>query len=330
MTRVGPRIVALASALIMLSASLGAKAQPSAKTYRIGILEPTSVAMNASNLEAFKQGLRELGYIEGRNLVLEYRSADGRAERFPDLATELVRLRVDLIATRGTPAVLAAKRASDAIPVVMLAIGEPLGVGVVATLAKPGGNVTGLSAFVAELQAKRLELLHEIVPGVARIAAVFNMGNPSEPPQWRAVEAAAQSRRIQARLLDVRRAEDIAAAFEGAAQQRADGVVVGMDGVMQANRRLITQLAAKYRLPAIYGSQDFAEAGGLISYGVNYPHLYRRAAVFVDKIFRGAKPGDLPVEQPTTFELVINLKTATTLSLSIPSATLLRADHVIR
>jgi putative ABC transport system substrate-binding protein len=286
--------------------------------------------MNAPNLQAFKHGLHELGYTEGRNLVIEYRSAEGRAERFPALAAELVRLKVDLIATRGTPAVLAAQKASSTTPVVMMAIGEPLDVGVVAQLARPEGNVTGLSAFVGELQVKRFELLREMVPGVARIAAIFNMGNPSEPPQWNAVQAAARTLGIQAQLLDVRKAEDLAAAFDTAARQRANAVLVGMDGVMHANRRVITELATKHRLPSIHGSKEFAEDGGLISYGVSYPHLYRRAATFVDKIFKGARPGDLPVEQPTTFELVINLRTATMLGLSIAPSMLLRADQVIQ
>ncbi|MGH7346886.1 MAG: ABC transporter substrate-binding protein [Candidatus Rokuibacteriota bacterium] len=323
-------IATITAALAMLGASLVVDAQQSAKTYRIGVLETTSAALSAPNLEAFKHGLQELGYIEGRNLFLEYRFAEGRAERFPEFATELVRLRVDLMATRGTPAALAAQKASGAIPVVMLAIGEPLGVGVVASLARPGGNVTGLSAFVGELQAKRLEVLREIVSRVARIAAVFNMGNPSEPPQWKAVAAAALRLGARAQLLDVRKAEDLAPALEAAAKQRVDALVVGMDGVTQANRRAIVELAAKHRLPAVYGSKEFVDDGGLISYGVSYPHLYRRAATLVDKIFKGAKPGDLPVEQPTTFELVINLKTSTALGLSIPPSMLHRADRVIQ
>jgi putative ABC transport system substrate-binding protein len=325
-------IAALRGALVTLSvlAAPGALAQDSGKIYRIGVLDTTAAAVNAANVQAFKQGLHELGYVEGRNLVVEYRSADGRAERFPELAAELVRLKVDLIATRGTPAVLAAQKASKVTPVVMMAIGEPLGVGVVASLARPGGNVTGLSAFVAELQVKRLELLRESVSSVIRVAAVFNMGNPSEPPQWKAIEAAAHQLDIQARLLDVRKAEDLVPAFEAAARQHVNAVVVGMDGVMHANRRVIAQLATKHRLPAIYGSREFAEDGGLMSYGVSYPDLYRRAATFVDKIFKGARPGDLPVEQPTTFELVINLRTATALGLHIAPSLLLRADRVIR
>ena len=328
-----PWVAVLCGALVVLhvlTASPSAEAQDPGKIHRIGVLDTTSAFMNASNLQAFKQGLHELGYIEGQNLVIEYRSADGRAERFSGLAAELVRLKVDLIATRGTPAVLAAQKASKETPVVMLAIGEPLGVGAVASLARPGGNVTGLSAFVGELQAKRLELLRESVSGVARVAAILNMGNPSEPPQWNAVEAAAQRLGIQARLLDVRKAEDLVPAFEAAARQQVNAVVVGMDGVMHANRPVITQLATKYRLPTIYGSKEFVEDGGLMSYGVSYPHLYRRAATFVDKILRGAKPGDLPVEQPTTFELVINVRVATTLGLHIAPSMLLRADKVIR
>jgi putative ABC transport system substrate-binding protein len=314
----------------MLGAPLPVDAQPSAKIYRIGVLETTSAVLSAPNLQAFKQGLQELGYIEGRNLFFEYRFAEGRAERFPEFATELVRLRVDLIATRGTPAALAAQKASGATPVVMLAIGEPLGHGVVASLARPGGNVTGMSAVIGELQVKRLEVLREIVSGGARIAALFNMGNPSDVSAWKEVEAAALRLGARAQLLDVRKAEDLAPALEAAARQRVDALVVGLDTVTQANRRAIVELAAKHRLPAVYGSKEFVDDGGLISYGVSYSHLYRRAATLADKIFKGTKPGDLPVEQPTTFEMVINLKTATALGLSIPRPMLLRADRVIQ
>jgi putative ABC transport system substrate-binding protein len=292
------------------------------------MLERTSTAINAANLEGFRQGLRELGYVEGKNFVLEYRSADGRDERFPGLAAELVRLPVDLMVTRGTPAALAAKNATGTIPVVMTGVSDPVGQGVVASLARPGGDVTGLNTLISELFGKRVGLFKELVPGATRVAVLFNMGNPSSPPAWKEVETAARSLGIQPQLFDVRKAEDLGPAFESAIRQRADALVVGQDTLTQANQRLIVELAAKHRLPAIYASMEFA--GGLVIYGVNYPDHYRRAATFADKIFKGAKPADLPIEQPTKFELVINTKTAKALGLTIPPLLLLRADQVIQ
>ena len=320
--------LALALVLASIAAPRAVAAQQPGKLYRIGMLERTSTAINAANLDGFRRGLQELGYVEGRNFVIEYRSADGRDERFPDLAAELVRLKVDLIVTRGTPAALAAKNATGTIPVVMTGIGDPVGQGVVAGLARPGGNITGLSATTTEIYAKRVELLKELVPGAVRIGALFNMSNPSIPPQWKEVERGARSLGIQPQLLDVRKPEDLGPAFDGAIRQRAQALVVGLDTLTQAHHRLIVDLAAKHRLPAIYASMEFG--GGLVAYGVNYPELYRRAASFVDKIFRGAKPADLPVEQPIKFELVINIKTAKALGLTIPPSLLLRMDQVIQ
>jgi putative ABC transport system substrate-binding protein len=288
------------------------------------------MALNAANLDAFRQGLREFGYVEGQNVVIDYRYTEGRDDRLADLATELVRLKVDLILTRGTPAALAAKQATGTIPVVMAASGDPLGTGIVASLARPGGNVTGLSAFVRDLQAKRVELLSEMVPGIARVAGLFNMSNPALPLEWKEVEMAARSLGIQPQLLDVRTPEDLGRAFDAAITQRADALVVGIDGLTQTHRRPIADLAAQHRLPAIYAGREFVDAGGLISYGVSYADLYYRAASFVNKIFKGTKPADLPVEQPTTFELVINLKTAQALGLTIPPTLLFQADEVIR
>ena len=299
------------------------------RAYRIGVLDTTSAALNAANLDALRQGLRQHGYIEGQNLVIEYRSADGRAERFPDLAAELVRLNVDLIVTRGTPAIFAAKNATKTIPVVMAASADPLGAGVVAGLARPSENVTGLSAFVTELQAKRLELLSEMVPRINRIAALLNMSSPAELPQWEETKAAARTLAIEPQLLDVRKPEDLGRAFETAIRQRADALVVGINVLTQANRRPIADLATKHRLPAIYASREFVDAGGLVVLGVSYPDLYRRAATYVDKILKGAKPADIPVEQPMKFELVINLKTAKALGLTIPRTLLALADEVI-
>jgi len=308
--------------------AIGVAAQPGGKVYRIGMLERTPATINTANVEAFRLGLRAFGYVEGQNLVIEYRSADGRDERFRDLAAELVAQKVDLILTRGTPAALAAKNATGGtIPVVITGVGDPVGQGIVASLARPGGNVTGLSATVTEIYPKRVELLSELVPRATRIAVLFNMSNPAIPRQWREVETAARSLGLQTQLLDVRRAEDLRPAFDAATRQRADALVVGLETLTLANAPLIVDLAAKHRLPAMYASTEFV--GGLASYGVNYPDHYRRAATFVDKIFKGTRPADLPVEQPTKLELAINLKTARILGLTIPQTVLLQADHMI-
>jgi putative tryptophan/tyrosine transport system substrate-binding protein len=311
----------------LLTTPLAAEAQQLGKPYRIGVLERTSTAVNAANVNAFRQGLRERGYVEGERFVIEYRSADGRDAQFPVLAAELVQLKVDLILTRGTPAALAARNATATIPVVFTGVGDPVGQGIVASLAHPGRNITGLSAAVTEIFPKRVQLIRELVPKAARIAALFNMSNPALPSQWREVERAARSLGVEANLLDVRKAEDLVPAFDAATRQRADALVVGLDTLTQANQQLIVDLAAKRRLPAIYASMEFA--GGLAVYGVNYPEMYRQAASFADKIFKGAKPADLPVEEPTKVELVINLKTANALGLTIPQSVLFRADHVI-
>src|SRR5262245_33121338 len=317
----------LAVVVLLLAGPLGVHAAEPEKLYRIGILERTSTAVNAANIEGFRQGLRELGYVEERTFVLEYRSADGHDERFPALASELARLKVDLILTRGTPAALAAKQATASIPVVITGVGDPVGQGVVASLARPGMNITGLSAAVTEIYPKRVQLIRELVPKATRIAVLFNMGNPALPPQWREVEVAARSLGIEPQLLDVRKREDLEPAFAAAVRQRADALIVGIETLTLANKRLIVELAARHRPPAMYASTEFA--GGLISYGVNYPEMYRRAAAFADKIFKGSKPADLPVEEPTKFELVINLMTARALGLTIPPALRLRADTLI-
>ena len=305
------------------------RAQQAGKLYRIGILQPAPRAQDGINFDALLQGLLELGYIEGQNLVIEFRSADGRDERFPDLVTELIRLNVDLIVTRGTPAALAAKNATRTIPIVMAAIGDPVENGVIASLARPGANVTGLSASVTELQAKRLELLKELVPRIARIAYLTNIGNPNEQLNWKEMERAAQFLGVAVKLLDVRKPEDIGRAFDDASEQRIDALVVSVDGFLATNRQLIVDLALKHRLPAIYASREFINPGGLASYAPSYLDLYRRAAPYVDKILKGANPSELPVMQPTKFEFVINLNTAKALGLTVPSALLTRADEVI-
>jgi putative ABC transport system substrate-binding protein len=261
--------------------------------------------------------------------VLDYRSADGQAERFPGLAAELVRLGVDVILTRGTPAALAAKRATRTIPVVMASSGDPVRTGIVASLARPGGNVTGLSALATEIQGKQLEMLREVVPRLARVAFLFNMSNPVLRVEWTEAEAAARTAGLEPQLLDVRSRRQLDVAPEAAVRKRADAVVVGIDGLVQANRGPIAAALTRRRLPAISRAREFVDAGGLLSYGVHYADLYRRAAAYVDKVLRGVHPADLPVEQPTKFELVINLRTAHALGLNIPPSLLQRADQVI-
>jgi putative ABC transport system substrate-binding protein len=308
---------------------LRAGAQQAGKVYRIGVLEMTSATLNVANVYALRAGLRQLGYFEGQNLVIEYRSADGRDDRFPGLARELLALKVDVIVTRGTPAAKAAKNATSTVPVVMAASGDPLGTGLVTSLSRPGGNITGLSAIVGELAPKRLELIREIVPGLARIAVLANTSNDAVRRDWARIETAARSLGVQSQLLDLRESDALGPTFDDARARRADALVVVIDAITQANQQRIVDLAMKHRLPAIYSSREFVDAGGLISYGVSYPDLYRRAATYVDKILKGTKPADLPVVQPTKFELVINLKTAKALGIEVRPSLLALADEVI-
>jgi putative ABC transport system substrate-binding protein len=309
---------------------LAARAQQQVgKVFHIGVLEQTSQALNGANLDAFRQGLLKSGYVEGQNLVIDYRSGDGREERFPDLAIELARLNVDLILARGTPAALAAKNATRIIPIVALGIGDPVANSIVASLAHPGANITGLSASATELYAKRLELLLELVPRVARVAFLTNMGNPNEQFNWQRIDKAARVIGIRPQLIDVRKPEDFERAFNDASEQRIDALVVALDGLLSQNRQILVDLAAKHRLPAVYGSSEFIIAGGLAAYGPSYSDLYLRAANYVDKILKGTRPADLPVELPTKFQLVINLRTSKSLGLTIPPTILARADEVI-
>jgi putative tryptophan/tyrosine transport system substrate-binding protein len=314
--------------IALLGTPLTARSQKAGKVYRIGILEAIPATQNGANLDALRNGLRDLGYIEGRNLIIQYRSADGRAERFVDLASELVRLNVDVIVTRGTPAASAAKNATGTIPVVMATMGDPRAI--VGSFARPGGNITGVTTFSTELTAKRIELLKELAPNLSRVALLHNMSNPAVPPEWDETRTAAHALGVQAELLDVRNADDLGRAFELAVRQHVDGLIVGADGLIQTHQQAIIDWVAGRRLPATYPSREFVEAGGLIAYAVNYPDLYFRLARYIDKIFRGAKPSELPVEQPAQFELVINVKTAKALGLTIPQSLLLRATEVIR
>ena len=302
------------------------RAQQAGKTFRIGMVEPISAELNSANLAAFRRGLHELGYIEGRNLVLEYRSADSDASQYPKLISELISLEVDLLVTRGTPAALAAKHATSTIPVVMASLGEPLLV--VESLARPGANITGLSGVVSDLDAKRIEVLLEVVPAISGIAGFLNTSNPISAAQLEEMQAAAKAKGLRFRLFDVRNAEDIQRAFDGAGPT-FDAITVGLEAVTQRHRHLIAELAAKHRVPAIYGGREFVEAGGLISYAPTFTDIYRRAATYVDKILKGAKAADLPVEQPTKFELLVNLNAARALNLTIPPTLLARADEVI-
>jgi putative ABC transport system substrate-binding protein len=259
----------------LLAAPLAAAGQQAGKVYRIGMLETRSAELNAANVDAFRRGLLDLGYKDGRNVEIVYRSSDGRDERFPDFAGELVRLKVDLILTRGTPAALAAKNASRTIPVVMAASGAPVESGLVASLARPGGNVTGLSSGIGESYPKRVELLGELLPRLKRIAVILNMGNPSIPRWWGVVEVSARSRRIEPQLLDLRRPEDLPRQFDAAAKLRAEALIVGLDGITQANLRPIAELAVRHRLPSIYPARTYAEVGGLMTYGASDVQMYQ-------------------------------------------------------
>jgi putative tryptophan/tyrosine transport system substrate-binding protein len=298
------------------------------KIWRIGMLETIPQVLNAVNIDALRKGLGVLGYVEGQHYVVEYRSADGQIERFPALAAELVRSKVDVIVTRGTPAVVAAKAATTTIPIIMASSGAPLATKVVDTLAHPGGNVTGLSAITDELTAKRLEFLTEMSPGLKKIAYLHNMSNPIGRSQWEELRAAAQKLGIDAQIFDLKRPEDIEPAVEAASKQRA-ALIVGNDSVTHMGSQQLVELAAKHRLPAIYGAREFVDAGGLVSYAVSYADLYRHVATYIDKIFKGASPADLPVEQPTNIELVVNLGAAKALGITIPPSILIRADEVI-
>ena len=329
-------VLAVALAFSVLLAPLAADAQQAAgKVYRIGFLSvlgaPTP-STPAGVLEAFRQGLRELGWVEGQNIVIDYRFAEGRFDRLPDLAAELVRLKVDIIVAVATQGVAAAKNATETIPIVMISgSADPVGLGFIASLARPGGNVTGLSYSVGpEILGKGLELLKEIVPKVRRVAILSNPASPVQPLFIREVKVAARSLGVQLQLLEARGPNEFDGAFAAMAKERVGALLVVADGLFILHRTRLADLAARSRLPAIYGYREHVEAGGLMSYGSSLRDLWRRAATFVDKILKGAKPGDLPVEQPTKFELVINLKTAKALGLTIPQTILLRADEVIQ
>jgi putative ABC transport system substrate-binding protein len=317
-------------AVFLLATPLAAEGQAPAKVPRIGFLSSRSLADSTHLLESLRQGLRELGYVEGHTIAIEYRFAEGRPERLPALAAELVRLKVDVIVTTGPPAPEAAKEATSTIPIVFAVVGDPVAVGLVASLARPGGNITGSASIAAEVVGKQLELLKEAAPKVSRVAVLQNPDHPGHPAQLRQAEGAARALGLQLHIVQAGNAREIDAAFAAMRSQRVGGVLVLRDGLFLAQQTQIVALAAKNRLPAVYGERGQAEAGGLMAYGANVLLMYRRAATYVDKILKGAKPADLPVEQPTQFELVINLKTAKALGLTIPPSLLRRADRVIQ
>jgi ABC-type uncharacterized transport system substrate-binding protein len=303
-------------------------AQERGKLRMIGYMGSTTPSAQSPWTKPFLRGLNELGWIEGRNVAIEYRWGEGRNDRFAEIAAEFVRLKVDVIVTYSAAPVLAAKQATSVIPIVFAVAPDPVGSGLVASLAHPGGNVTGLSTQSTDLAGKRLELLREIVPAVRRLAIMANIGNPGSLREMGEVQAACRALNIEFINLEIRRAEDIAPAFE-TLKGGADALYVCAEPLVNANRTRINSLAQDMRLPPIYGFREYVEAGGLMSYGANVPDLFRRAADIVDKILRGMKPGDIPVEQPTKFDLVINLKTAKALGLTVPETFLVRADEVI-
>jgi putative ABC transport system substrate-binding protein len=323
--------VVIAWALGLLAAPLGAFAQQKGKVWRIGFLGAASASGFAQRLDALRAGLRDLGYVEGKNLVIEFRWAEEKYERLPELAAELVRLKVDLIVTHGTPGIFAAKSATATIPIVMATSGDPVATGLVASLARPGGNVTGMAGFSPELSVKRLELLKDAVPRTRRVAILFNPDNPSQVQfgtDPRAMEATAKLLKLELQQFPARGLGEFDTVFAAMAKRRVDAVVSGQDGMLTFNAGAIANLAAKMRLPLV-GAIEFAEAGGLMGYGANRLEMFRRAATFVDRILKGAKPGDLPVEQPTRFETVLNQKTAKALGIQFPERVLARANRVI-
>jgi len=307
---------------------IAARAQQPPKLPTIGFLGPTTPSAQSQWIAAFLQRLRERGWIEGRTVAIEYRWAEGRTERYAEIASEFVRLKVDVIVTYGTPQATAAKQTTSVIPIVFALAGDPIDGGLVASLAPPGANVTGLSLQTTDTSGKRIELFREVVPGLRRLAILVNVGNPAGILDRDEVAAAARTLGLEAVASEIRRAADIAPAIE-ALKGRVDGLYVAGDALLNTNRIGINTLAASAKLPTMYIQREFVEAGGLISYGPNFPDLFRRAGDYVDKILRGTKPGDIPVEQPTKFDLVVNLTTAKALGLKIPETFLLRADEVI-
>ena len=322
-------VVSFLAALVLASVH-SAEAQQPKKIYRIGFLGANFPSTNPARYEAFRQGLRELGYVEGKNIVIDWRYGEGKLDRLTELAAELVRLKVDVIVTGGAASTRPAKKATVTIPIVMAQDNDPVGSGFVASLARPGGNITGLSTLAPEISGKQLELLKETVPTISRVAVFGTSTNAGSAQMLRETELAAGALGVKLQYLDVLGPKDIETVFQAASKGRADALLVLGGSVLNSQRTQVVELAIKSRLPAIYFNPEFVEDGGLMTYGVSINDLFRRAATYVDKILKGAKPADLPVEQPKKFELVINLKTAKQIGLTIPPNVLARADKVIK
>jgi putative tryptophan/tyrosine transport system substrate-binding protein len=324
------RILVLVCLLPAVFLPAGSVAQQPVKIPHIGFQLDAPVSTAAARIEAFRQGLRELGYIEGKNIIIDWRSAEGKPEHRSEIAAEFVRLKVDVIVTAGPTVTRSVKEATSTIPIVMGQDTDPVGSGFVASLARPGGNITGLSALSPEMTGKQLELLKEIVPRLSRVAIIGNSTNPGDAQSLREMVLAASSYEVYLRYLDVQDAKDIESAFQAAAKGHADALHVLGNPILNAHRKQIVELAAKHRMLATYARPEYVEAGGFMYYGTSYNDLFRRAAGYVDRILKGAKPADLPVEQPTKFELILNLKAAKQIRLTIPNKVLARADRVIR
>ena len=314
----------------MLSTPLVADAQQAGRTVTIGYLGNSSPALESNLVEAFREGLRQLGYVEGRNLIIKFAWAEGQQEHHPALARDLVRLTPDVILTAGTPATLAAKQATQSIPIVTAIAGDAVATGLVASLAKPGGNVTGLSTLAPELDGKRLELLKEAVPKLSRVAVLRNPANPFTTIAWKAMQPAAEALGVKLQPVEASSPDNLDRALATIKAAHPDGLVLIVDRFLAAYRAAIVGFVVKHRLPGMFPYPEFAQEGGLMSYGPDYADLFRRTATYIDKILKGAKPGDLPIEQPTKFELVINLRTAKALGLPIAQSLLVRAEEVIR
>ncbi len=308
---------------------LAVRAQQAKKVYRIGFMGNSTAALEANLVGPFRDALREFGYEEGRNIAIEYRWAEGHYERFPALVAELIAQKVDVIVTAGTPATLAVKAATTSVPLVVVAVGDPVGTGIVASLGRPGGNITGLSSIAPELEGKRLELLRELIPNLSHVAVLWNPVNAFHVTSLKQARVAAELLRMRVQSVEVRASEEIDGALAAIASERPGALLILADRVFLHDRKRLMDFATQNRIPGVYAYRELVEAGGLMSFGPNYADMHRRAATYVDKILKGSKPADLPVEQPTKFELFVNVKAAKALGLTIPETFLLRADEVI-
>jgi putative ABC transport system substrate-binding protein len=322
--------IRIALCAVLFALSFPTHAQQPTKIPRIGLLLTGTPSSSSYSLEAFRNGLRDLGYVQGKNILIEYRYAEGKPDRLPSVAAELVRLKVDVIVTTGTPPSQAAKTATTTIPIVMALVSDPVGAGLVASLARPGGNLTGLSSVSQDLSGKRLELLKEAIPKVSRVGVLYDPNDPAKVAEFKEIEVVARPLGVHLQSLEVRSLDELESAFKAATRRKASALLVLPTTILGTRTKQIAELATKNRLPTMFATSQYMDAGGLMSYGPDYADLWRRAATYVDKILKGAKPADLPVEQPKKFEFIINLKTAKQIGLTIPPNVLARADKVIR